>query len=222
MNPAPGKISCSPTEADGVVVLSAFDRQDRERDPLDKLVSRALIAGARLDPTAVFGPNPGASVSLPSYPWQQTQFRCPPTPEAAGLVETERRPFSGARTLCPRMTEGRTPRAPIATVAALWRAKIRGCAILVSAEQIGRHLRRREQRHHPAGSAAQLLMGAAVVDDLDRRAQVEDTGGLGGRDFPNGRRSSNLSLNSASLSDHPAIRWKCKSIAPKCVRNAAL
>jgi phthiocerol/phenolphthiocerol synthesis type-I polyketide synthase C len=85
-------------EADGVVVLSAFDRQDPERDPLDKLVSRALIAGARLDTTAVFGPNPGASVSLPSYPWQQTQFRCPPTPEAAGLVETERRPLSGART----------------------------------------------------------------------------------------------------------------------------
>jgi phthiocerol/phenolphthiocerol synthesis type-I polyketide synthase C len=84
-------------EAEGVVVLSALDRHD-QRDPLDKLVSRALIAGARVSTTAVFGPNPGASVSLPSYPWQQTQFRCPPTPEGAGFVESERHPFSGART----------------------------------------------------------------------------------------------------------------------------
>jgi len=85
-------------EAEGVVALSALDRHDHKRDPLDKLVSQALIAGVRLDAAAVFGPNPGASVLLPSYPWQQTQFRCPPTPEATSLVETERHPFSGART----------------------------------------------------------------------------------------------------------------------------
>jgi phthiocerol/phenolphthiocerol synthesis type-I polyketide synthase C len=85
-------------EADGVVVLAALDRNDPERDPLDKLVARALIAGARIGADAVFGPNPGAAVSLPFYPWQQTQFRCPATPEAAGLVEADRHPLSGART----------------------------------------------------------------------------------------------------------------------------
>jgi phthiocerol/phenolphthiocerol synthesis type-I polyketide synthase C len=85
-------------EAEGVVVLSALERHDQKRDPLDKLVSQALVAGARLDAAAVFGPNPGASVLLPSYPWQQTQFRCSPTPEATSLVEAERHPFSGART----------------------------------------------------------------------------------------------------------------------------
>ena len=85
-------------EAEDVVVLSALERHDQERDPVDKLVSRALVAGARLDTTAVFGPNPGASIPLPSYPWQQTQFRCAPTQEASALVETGRHPFSGART----------------------------------------------------------------------------------------------------------------------------
>jgi phthiocerol/phenolphthiocerol synthesis type-I polyketide synthase C len=84
-------------EAEDVVVLSALDRNDCDRDPLDKLVSRALIAGARVATTSIFGPNPGPSISLPSYPWQQSQFRCPPTTEALSHVETVRHPFSGAR-----------------------------------------------------------------------------------------------------------------------------
>ena len=70
-------------EAEGIVVLSALDRSDCDRDPLDKLVSRALIAGARVATTSIFGANPGPSISLPSYPWQQSQFRCPPTTEAS-------------------------------------------------------------------------------------------------------------------------------------------
>ena len=66
-------------------------------DPLDKLVSRALIAGARVATSSIFGANPGPSISLPSYPWQQSQFRCPPTTEASSHVEAVRHPFSGAR-----------------------------------------------------------------------------------------------------------------------------
>jgi phthiocerol/phenolphthiocerol synthesis type-I polyketide synthase C len=85
-------------EADDVVVLSALEHHDQKRDPVDKIVSQALISGARLDTAAVFGPNPGAAVSLPSYPWQQTQFRFTPTTEAGSLVESGRHPFSGART----------------------------------------------------------------------------------------------------------------------------
>ena len=85
-------------EADDAVVLSALEHHDQKRDPVDKIVSQALISGARLDTAAVFGPNPGAAVSLPSYPWQQTQFRFTPTTEAGSLVESGRHPFSGART----------------------------------------------------------------------------------------------------------------------------
>jgi phthiocerol/phenolphthiocerol synthesis type-I polyketide synthase C len=84
-------------EAEGIVVLSALDRNDCDRDPLDKLVSRALIAGARVATTTIFGANPGPSISLPSYSWQQSQFRCLPTTEASSHVETVRHPFSGAR-----------------------------------------------------------------------------------------------------------------------------
>jgi phthiocerol/phenolphthiocerol synthesis type-I polyketide synthase C len=85
-------------EADDVVVVSALEHHDNKRDPVDKIVSQALISGARLDTTAVFGPNPGAAVSLPSYPWQQAQFRFTPTTEASSLIESGRHPFSGART----------------------------------------------------------------------------------------------------------------------------
>jgi phthiocerol/phenolphthiocerol synthesis type-I polyketide synthase C len=84
-------------EAEGVVVLSALDRNDGDRDPLDNLVSRALIAGARVATSSIFGANPGPSIELPSYPWQQSQFRCPPTTEASSHVEAVRHPFSGAR-----------------------------------------------------------------------------------------------------------------------------
>ncbi|MBV9969726.1 MAG: acyltransferase domain-containing protein, partial [Xanthobacteraceae bacterium] len=84
-------------EAEGTVVVSALERGDCGRDPLDKLVARALIAGAQVASTAIFGANPGPAISLPSYPWQQSQFRCPPTTEASSHVETLRHPFSGAR-----------------------------------------------------------------------------------------------------------------------------
>ncbi len=84
-------------EAEGIVVLSALDRSDCDRDPLDKLLSRALIAGAQVATTSIFGANPGPSISLPSYPWQQVQLRCPSTTEASSHIETVRHPFSGAR-----------------------------------------------------------------------------------------------------------------------------
>ena len=84
-------------EAEGILVLSALDRGDRDRDPLNNLVSRALIAGARVATTSIFGANPGPSISLPSYPWQQSQFRCAPSTEASSPVEAVRHPFSGVR-----------------------------------------------------------------------------------------------------------------------------
>jgi len=79
------------------VTISALDRNDPDQDPTGKVVSTALINGAQLDTTTIFGADPGAAITLPSYPWQQQQFRFTTTPEAVGLIETERHPFSGAR-----------------------------------------------------------------------------------------------------------------------------
>jgi acyl transferase domain-containing protein/NADPH:quinone reductase-like Zn-dependent oxidoreductase/acyl carrier protein len=79
------------------VTIAALERNDSDQDPVGKVVSMALISGAKLDTTAIFGADPGPAISLPSYPWQQQQFRFATTTEAVGLIESERHPFSGAR-----------------------------------------------------------------------------------------------------------------------------
>lgn len=84
-------------EIDDFVTLSVLDRNDPDQDPMCKIVSKALISGAQLDTTNIFGADPGAAVALPSYAWQQQQFRFIASPEAVDLVESERHPFSGAR-----------------------------------------------------------------------------------------------------------------------------
>jgi len=84
-------------EVDGFAGLSVLDRNDPDEDPVNKVVSKALISGALLDIDLVFGPNPSGTVPLPSYPWQQEHFRYTPSSEAIGVVESERHPFSGAR-----------------------------------------------------------------------------------------------------------------------------
>ncbi|MFZ3357363.1 MAG: type I polyketide synthase [Xanthobacteraceae bacterium] len=92
-------------EIDEVVAVSVLDRQDpghspgRDpgQDPIAKVAAKALVSGAQIDIAAIFGSDPGGAIALPSYPWQQQQFRFAPTPEAIGLIESERHPFSGAR-----------------------------------------------------------------------------------------------------------------------------
>ncbi len=84
-------------EVDNCLAVSVLDRNDRDQDPVGKVVSKALVCGAKLDTDTIFGPDPGAAVALPTYPWQQQPFRFTPTVEGFGLVESERRPFSGAR-----------------------------------------------------------------------------------------------------------------------------
>jgi phthiocerol/phenolphthiocerol synthesis type-I polyketide synthase C len=85
-------------EPEDFVTISVLNRSDSDQDPIGKVVSKALISGARLDTTTIFGADPGgAAISLPSYPWQQQQFRFVASPEAVDLVESERHPFSGAR-----------------------------------------------------------------------------------------------------------------------------
>lgn len=84
-------------EVDGVTTVSVLERNDLDQDPVIKTAAKALVCGAQIDTVALFGPDPGPAVALPSYPWQQQQFRFVPTPEAVGLIEGERHPFSGAR-----------------------------------------------------------------------------------------------------------------------------
>ena len=76
--------------------LAVLDRTDGDFDPFDRARAKALVNGARIDTDKIFGTNPGPSIGLPSYPWQQAQFRFKPTVEAVG-AEQERHPFGGAR-----------------------------------------------------------------------------------------------------------------------------
>jgi phthiocerol/phenolphthiocerol synthesis type-I polyketide synthase C len=84
-------------EADNFVAIAALERNDPDQDPASKVVSKAVVSGAQFNASIVFGADPAIAISLPSYPWQQQQFRFAATPEAVGLLEDERHPFSGAR-----------------------------------------------------------------------------------------------------------------------------
>ncbi len=87
---------CLRGEVNGFATLAVLDRNDGDFDPFDQARAKAIVNGARIDPDKIFGPNPGPSVGLPSYPWQQAPFRFKPTVEAVG-AEQERHPFAGAR-----------------------------------------------------------------------------------------------------------------------------
>jgi len=84
-------------EVTGYASLGTLERNDSDGDPFDKLIAKALVCGAQIDNGAVFGNDPGGSVSLPTYPWQQKRFRYSPTTEAVGVIEVERHPLAGAR-----------------------------------------------------------------------------------------------------------------------------
>ncbi|MDE1974497.1 MAG: type I polyketide synthase, partial [Hyphomicrobiales bacterium] len=77
--------------------LSVLDRNDPERDAISTTAAKAWISGAELDATAVFGPEPEGAIALPSYPWQHERYHYTASPEAIGVSEPERHPFSGAR-----------------------------------------------------------------------------------------------------------------------------
>jgi len=67
-------------------------------DPFENSAMRLLAAGARLDPTHVFGGDPGAGVDLPAYPWRRVSYRFGETTEATGAYSTRtRHPLIGAR-----------------------------------------------------------------------------------------------------------------------------
>ena len=83
-------------EVNGCASVAILDRGDDGFDPFEKARANAMVAGARLQLDDVFGPDPGPAISLPHYPWQQTDFRFQPTVEALG-ADTQRHPFAGDR-----------------------------------------------------------------------------------------------------------------------------
>ena len=83
-------------EVDDFVSLSVLDRKDPSQDPVRKVVSRALIAGARLDTGLIYGPDSSPAIKLPHYPWQQQKLRYAASSEAVGVFESGS-PFGGMR-----------------------------------------------------------------------------------------------------------------------------
>ena len=83
-------------EVNGYATYAVLDRSDDDCDPFEKARAHAMVTGARIEMAKIFGPNPGPSVALPSYPWQQSPFRFKPTVEAVDS-EPEHHPYAGAR-----------------------------------------------------------------------------------------------------------------------------
>lgn len=84
------------TEPFAVAKLSVLEKQDSEVDPFVKALAKAMVFGARVDLPTVFGEDPGPSVPLPLYPWQQVPFRFTPSVEAVGS-QTDIHPLLGYR-----------------------------------------------------------------------------------------------------------------------------
>jgi acyl transferase domain-containing protein/NADPH:quinone reductase-like Zn-dependent oxidoreductase/acyl carrier protein len=78
----------------------ALDEKSEEAsgDPFDMAARRLSSAGAEVDPDHLFGPDPGAGVTLPAYPWRRAPYRFGETTEATGVYNPRwRHPLVGAR-----------------------------------------------------------------------------------------------------------------------------
>jgi acyl transferase domain-containing protein/NADPH:quinone reductase-like Zn-dependent oxidoreductase/acyl carrier protein len=72
--------------------------EDGDCDPFERSVMRLLAAGAKVEPDFAFGPDPGAGVELPAYPWRRTTYRFRETREATGAFTVSAwHPLIGAR-----------------------------------------------------------------------------------------------------------------------------
>ncbi len=80
-----------------VATQSVLDFNDQDRDPIPAAVCKAIVSGARIETVTVFGPDPGAAVPLPTYPWQQAKYHFTPTVEAVGISTSEQHPMAGGR-----------------------------------------------------------------------------------------------------------------------------
>lgn len=84
------------TEPFAFAKLSALEKSDSDSDPFVKALAKAIVVGARVDLPNIFGEDPGPTVKLPSYPWQQVEYRFTPSVEAVG-AQTDIHPLLGYR-----------------------------------------------------------------------------------------------------------------------------
>ena len=80
--------------------LPSFDDKELEEqiDPIETLVARALVHGAKLDETRLFGKPLIGRLPLPAYPWQHKLYNLVETNEALDLYgNVPRHPLIGAR-----------------------------------------------------------------------------------------------------------------------------
>jgi acyl transferase domain-containing protein/NADPH:quinone reductase-like Zn-dependent oxidoreductase/acyl carrier protein/SAM-dependent methyltransferase len=66
-------------------------------DPIERSVSRTLLAGGRVDVSRFFGPPPPTAVDLPLYPWRHTPFMVRPTIDAHTIFVAPAHPLLGRR-----------------------------------------------------------------------------------------------------------------------------
>jgi len=70
-------------------VVSTFERNDPvDLDPVRVALARALVAGANCHIEQTFGAPPSKDIPLPSYPWQNREFRLNPSSEALNTITT--------------------------------------------------------------------------------------------------------------------------------------
>lgn len=67
-----------------IAAIPSFEQAEATDGVLDKVLARAIVSGAQVDKALCFGDDPGPSVSLPSYPWQDAAYRFQHTTEAFG------------------------------------------------------------------------------------------------------------------------------------------
>ena len=63
--------------------VGVMHRKASGGDPIAKAVSAALVQGAQVDESLLFGDAPQGDVRLPTYPWQRRPFRLADTTEAS-------------------------------------------------------------------------------------------------------------------------------------------
>ena len=67
-------------------------------DPFAMAAMRLIANGADVDLRWAFGPDPGAGVDLPAYPWRRVAFRFGETSESTGRLSLRpRHPLIGGR-----------------------------------------------------------------------------------------------------------------------------
>jgi acyl transferase domain-containing protein len=79
-------------------LLGVLDRDDANTDPFRRAAATAFVRGARMEMDVIAGPDPGAGISLPHYPWQRKTFRLEETSEAMDVLAPRSwHPLIGAR-----------------------------------------------------------------------------------------------------------------------------